>query len=166
MNDQEAKEALLEAWGIFGASWGINKTMAQIQMLLLLSPEPLSTVDIMEQLKISRGNANMNIRALIDWGVVFKKIIPGERKEYFTTEKDIWKLARIVAAERKKREIQPVIDLMNDIQASSKKNGQLKDPEVIRVTNDVKEFMQKANTFIETFSAAEKNTFLKFLMKL
>ena len=62
-----AKDKLIQAWGTLGASWGLNRTMAQIHALLMISTESLSAEEIMEELNISRGNANMNIRALIDW---------------------------------------------------------------------------------------------------
>src|SRR5262245_37020843 len=93
----EAKEELIQAWGNLGNSWGLNKTMAQIHALLMVSPRPLSTEDIMEELLISRGNANMNVRALLDWGIISRVSVAGERKEYFKSEKDIWAMARQVA---------------------------------------------------------------------
>jgi len=73
----EAKEKFINAWGVHGASWGINRTMAQVHALLLVSPDALSAEEIMEELNISRGNANMNIRTLIEWGLVFKEIKQG-----------------------------------------------------------------------------------------
>ena len=66
MDLQEGKEKFIQSWGALGSSWGVNRTMAQIHALLLISPEPMSAEEIMEELKISRGNANMNIRALIE----------------------------------------------------------------------------------------------------
>ena len=71
MTLDEGKESFIQSWGTLGSSWGITRTMAQIHALLLVSPEALSAEDIMAQLQISRGNANMNIRALIDWNLVF-----------------------------------------------------------------------------------------------
>ncbi len=101
----EAKAKFIADWGRLGTNWGINRTMAQIHALLLVSPDHLSAEEVMEQLAISRGNANMNLRELIDWGLVQKVIVPGERKEFFTAEKDIWKnwLGRS-SRNRKKRE--------------------------------------------------------------
>ena len=90
MDLQEGKEKFIQSWGALGSNWGINRTMAQIHALLLISPEALSADEIMKELQISRGNANMNIRALIDWGLVYKELKTGERKEYFVAEKDIW----------------------------------------------------------------------------
>ena len=89
----EAKAQFISSWGAFGTHWGINRTMAQIHALLLVSPDPITQDDIMEQLSISRGNVNMNTRDLIDWGLVERVLIPGERKEFFTAEKDIWKVS-------------------------------------------------------------------------
>ena len=104
MKLSEAKQQFISSWGAFGTQWGINRTMAQIHALLLVSINPLTQDDMMEELSISRGNVNMNIRDLIGWGLVDRVIISGERKEYFTAEKDIWKVATQIIKERKKRE--------------------------------------------------------------
>src|SRR5687767_9598906 len=112
----EAKQQFVQSWGSLATQWGINKTMAQIHALLMSTPGPLNQDDIMEQLNVSRGNANMNIRELINWGLVDRVILPGERKEYFTAEKDIWKIARQVVKERKKRELDPLIKTLEQLQ--------------------------------------------------
>ena len=103
----DAKSQFIASWGAFGTHWGINRTMAQIHALLLVSAEPINQDDIMAQLNISRGNVNMNIRELIDWGLVDRILLPGERKEHFSAEKDIWKVAVQIVKERKKREKNP-----------------------------------------------------------
>jgi DNA-binding transcriptional regulator GbsR (MarR family) len=100
----DAKAQFISSWGAFGTHWGINRTMAQIHALLLISPDPITQDDIMEQLSISRGNVNMNTRDLIDWGLVERVLIPGERKEFFVAEKDIWKVSTQIIKERKKRQ--------------------------------------------------------------
>ena len=94
MNYEDAKQKYIQAWGTLGSSWGINKAMAQIHALLLVSTEPLSAEDVMNELQMSRGNVNMNLRALMDWGIVEKEHKVGERKEFFSAGKDIWELAR------------------------------------------------------------------------
>ncbi len=88
MNLTEAKAQFIQRWGVLGSQWGINRTMAQMHALLLVAPEPMTTEDIMQQLSISRGNTNMNVRDLINWNLVNKVIIPGERKEYFVAGKN------------------------------------------------------------------------------
>src|ERR1700722_14124721 len=115
MKLNEGKEKFIQAWGTLGSSWGINRTMAQVHALLLIAPDPLSAEEIMEELNISRGNANMNVRALMDWGLVSKEFKSGERKEFFTAEKDIWKVATQVMKERRKRELEPVLKVLGEI---------------------------------------------------
>ena len=93
MEFKEAKNKFVQTWGALGSQWGINKTMAQIHALLMISNEAISMEDIMDELQISRGNASMNIRALMDWGIVYKEYKVGERREFFTAEKDLDELA-------------------------------------------------------------------------
>jgi DNA-binding transcriptional regulator GbsR (MarR family) len=84
----EAKQKFIEAWGKLGSEWGINRTMAQVHALLLVTPDALTTEEIMESLSISRGNANMTLRDLMSWGLVEKQHKAGERKEYFYADKN------------------------------------------------------------------------------
>ena len=136
MEYQEAKNKFISTWGSLGTLWGINKAMAQIQALLFISTNPLSMEDIMEHLKISRGNTSMNLRQLIDWGIVTKILVSGERKEFFTTEKDVQELARIVAKERSRREIKPVIKVLEGV-SSIKNDGSEKTKELIKQTKGI-----------------------------
>src|SRR3569833_367499 len=121
----EAKQKFIEAWGRLGSEWGINRTMAQVHALLLITPEELTTEEIKEELKISRGNANMTQRDLKGWGMVEKRHKAGERKEYFFADKDVWNIARQVAKERRKRVLVPVLIIL-DVLAQVK--GDSKDP--------------------------------------
>ena len=93
----EAKNKFIQTWGALGTQWGINKTMAQIHALLMVSSTPISMEEVMDELQISRGNASMNLRALMDWGIVYKEYKAGERREFFTAEKDLDELAVKVA---------------------------------------------------------------------
>jgi len=90
--------------------------MGQIHALLMISPEPLTADQIIEELAISRGNVSMNLRNLVEWGVVYKVHVAGDRKEYFSSEKDAWKLALQIARERKRRELDPVIQSLHSLQ--------------------------------------------------
>ena len=141
----EAQQQFIASWGAFGTHWGINRTMAQIHALLMISPDPLSQEDIMEQLNISRGNVNMNIRDLVDWGLVDRVLKPGERKEFFSAEKDIWKVAMQIAKERKKRELEPVKKLLDDL---LKVEGDRRDKNVkafIEVITDIENLVSKTS---------------------
>ena len=111
---ERIKERFILHWGEMGSLWGINRTMAQAHALLYISPEPLSANDIMKELQISRGNVSMALRELIAWGIVSRSHIKGERREFYTTEKDVWQMFRIIARERKKREVDPTINVLRE----------------------------------------------------
>lgn len=164
MDFNEAKQEFIQAWGILGSSWGINKAMGQIHALLMISPEPLTTDEIMETLQISRGNANMNIRALMDWGIVYKIYKRGERKEFFASEKDVHKLARQVAKERRKRELEPIERLFNEIKNVKGKGKEFE--EFKKVTTDLEGFAGDATAVLDRFIETDKKWFLKVLKKL
>jgi DNA-binding transcriptional regulator GbsR (MarR family) len=110
-----ARDKFIQTWGTLATQWGINRTMAQIHALLMIAPESMDTDSIMAELQISRGNANMNLRDLMDWGLAFKQLKTGERREFFYAEKDIWKVARQVVKERRRREIAPVLAVLDEL---------------------------------------------------
>jgi len=162
----EAKAKFIESWGVLGSQWGINRTMAQIHALLMVAAKPLTTENIMEQLSVSRGNTNMNVRELIDWGLVEKVIIPGERKEYFTAEKDIWKVATMIMYQRKKRELDPMIKVLNQL---SNIEGDKRNTEVKAFTDtviNIKKFAAQADKTLNTIIKAEENWFWSSFIKL
>lgn len=111
---EQVKENFILHWGEMGSLWGINRTMAQIHALLFITDHPLSANEIMDELQISRGNVSMALRELIAWGIASRVHIKGERREYYTTEKDVWTMFRIIARERKKREVDPTIVVLRD----------------------------------------------------
>ena len=164
MELQEAKEKYIQAWGALGSSWGISRTMAQIHALLLISTKPLSTDDIMEELKISRGNVNLNIRTLLDWGLVDKVLIQGERKEFFKSEKDIMNLGIQVAKERKKRELEPILKILSQVKNIEGDSDEAK--EFRKVTVDLYAFASQAEGFLNAFINSNKNWFFKVLTKI
>ncbi|MCA9296756.1 MAG: MarR family transcriptional regulator [Phycisphaerales bacterium] len=105
-----ACERFIALWGQMGSSWGIPRTMAETHALLFLSDAPLNTDDVMDRLDISRGNASMTLRSLVEWGIVRKVHIRGDRKEYFEAEHDVVRLFRSIFRERKRREFDPLLD--------------------------------------------------------
>jgi len=164
MKYKEAKEELIQAWGNLGYSWGLNKTMAQIHALLMISTKPLSTEEIMQELNISRGNANMNIRALLDWGIVSRVLVPGERKEYFKSEKDVWNLARQVARERRKRELEPILKVLREV-SDVPNDGTEETKEFRKTVKDFRNFAEKSDNLLDTFIKSEENWFWSAVMK-
>lgn len=165
MQYNEGKQKFIQAWGTLGSSWGINKAMAQIHALLLLATEPLSAEDIMAELKMSRGNVNMNLRALIEWGIVRKEHRVGERKEFFSAGKDIWELARQVSRERRRREIEPILSVLREVKGTTGTDKKAV-AEFRKVTGELYDFTSKADSIIEKFTKSDQTWFYKFLMKL
>lgn len=166
MELHEAKEKFIQAWGTLGSNWGINRTMAQVHALLLVSPDALSAEEIMEELNISRGNANMNLRALIDWGLVKKELKPGERREFFFAEKDIWKVFKQIVRERRKRELEPIFKVLDELkQLDAPKNSR----EVKAFTESIEgiqKFAGKADKALDAIVKADENWFLGTIMKM
>ena len=162
----EAKQQFISSWGAFGTQWGINRTMAQIHALLLVSVNPLTQDEIMEELSISRGNVNMNIRELVGWGLVDRVIIAGERKEFFTAEKDIWKVATQIIKERKKRELDPMIRLLSQLENVE---GDKKDKEIQQFTQtigNIKKLGLNADKTLDALIKAEENWFTASILKM
>jgi len=165
MKYNEAKEKFIQAWGSLGTSWGINRTMAQIHALLLISPEALTTEDIMEQLNVSRGNANMNTRALMDWGLVKKEIRSGERKEFFHADKDIHKVAVQIVKERRKRELEPVIEILEELKNIDGDKNDKKSKALSETVTNIQNFSKKINKVLETAVKADESWFWGSLIK-
>lgn len=162
----EAKQQFINSWGALGTQWGINRTMAQIHALLLVTPENLTQDEIMAQLSISRGNVNMNIRDLISWGLVERIIVSGERKEYFTADKDIWKVATQIMKERKKRELDPMMKMLSQLEDIE---GDKKDKDVKQFTaviKDIKKLGTNADRVLDLMIKAEENWFTGSLLKI
>lgn len=164
MELEEAKAKFIQAWGTLGSSWGINRTMSQIHALLIVSVDPLTTEEIMDQLKISRGNANMNVRALMDWGLITKELVPGERKEYFQAGKDIWQVARQIAKERKRREVEPILEVLDQVKEVKGTGAEV--DEFNRMMGELEDFTGKADTTLDKFIQSDENWFYKTLLTL
>lgn len=166
MKYNEAKDKFIQAWGTLGSSWGINRTMAQIHALLLVCPEALTTEDIMEELQISRGNANMNLRDLIGWGLVYKEIRSGERKEYFYAEKDIWKAAKQIIKERRKRELEPVLKVLEEVKNIDGDKNEKKNKAFVDAVSHIENVVEKADFVFEKVVKFDENAFVSTLFKL
>ena len=123
---QEARERFIALWGQMGSSWGIPRTMAQVHALLFIVGRPMNTDEVMEGLAISRGNASMTLRRLVDWGIVSRVHHRGDRKEYFLAELDVWKMFRTILAQRKKQEIDPLLEELEACRETTEPAGERK----------------------------------------
>jgi DNA-binding transcriptional regulator GbsR (MarR family) len=164
MHWKEGKDKFIQAWGALGTEWGINRTMAQIHALLMIAPNALSAEEITKELKISVGNANMNIRSLMDWGLVYKELKAGERKEYFIAEKDMWKVVRQIIINRKKRELEPMLKILDEISGVEEDSEEAR--ALAKTVQDIKMFSSKADSTLDMLIKADSNWFVGTFMKM
>jgi len=152
------QDLFIRRWGEMGQTWGINRTMAEIHAFLYITAQPQCTDDVMERLNISRGNASMSLRALCDWGIIRRLHKRGERREYFESLSDVWEIFSIIAAERKRREMDPVLETIKQCQKMLDETSLGKaaaKQEVVRLTRErlasMEEFMAVTNKIFQQF---------------
>ncbi|WP_138432001.1 GbsR/MarR family transcriptional regulator [Fodinibius saliphilus] len=165
---EEALEQFVLLWGEMASAWGINKTMAQIHALLYAEAEPLDTDTIMEQLDISRGNANMNLRNLLQWQLIHKVHFKGKRKDFFTAEKDVWTIVSTIIRERQQREVAPIRENLNGTLDLLDEKADLTDEEQAfqeRIENFT-QFLEMFERFTEALLPYINKKNLKFLKHL
>jgi DNA-binding transcriptional regulator GbsR (MarR family) len=119
---------------------------------------------IMEALQISRGNANMSVRALLNWGLVHKVLKPGDRKDYFEAEKDMITVVKQVILQRKRKELDPMIKLLNEISSVECKCKESE--EFCRMVNELRRFSTKADTILDHMLTSEKDWMYKVLFRV
>jgi DNA-binding transcriptional regulator GbsR (MarR family) len=119
-NKTTPQDIFIEGWGRMGGYWGISKVMAEIYAQLYLSDSPLTLEDMSQKLKTSRSNISLNVRGLIELGVVNKVVIRGERKDYYSAEDNIGKVAKLLAMAKKKRELDPAMEIVDEALAASR----------------------------------------------
>jgi DNA-binding transcriptional regulator GbsR (MarR family) len=171
---RKVQDDFIRKWGEMGAIWGINRTMAEIHALLYITGLPLCTDDVMDRLHISRGNASMSLRALCDWGIIRRMHRRGERREYFESLGDVWEMFSIIAAERKRREMDPVLETIKQCirELEPDRIGKLAEDEAFRRTRQrldgMEEFMSVTNKIFQQFVGNAKsglNKVVRVLLK-
>lgn len=171
---RRVQDEFIRRWGEMGQTWGINRTMAEIHALCYITASPQCTDDVMERLNISRGNASMSLRALCDWGIIRRYHKRGERREYFESLTDVWEMFSIIAAERKRREMDPVLETIKKCQAmldESNMGAAAKSEAVLatrRRLEGMEEFMSVTNKIFAAFisnTRAGLNKVVKVLLK-
>ena len=101
-------------WGEMGTRWGINRTVAQVHALLFISPKPLNADQIVETLGVARSNVSTSLKELQSWGIIKLVHQMGDKRDHFESMKDVWELFRVVLNERKRREMDPTTQLLNE----------------------------------------------------
>ena len=164
MNYTEARQEFIQTWGSLGSQWGISKTMAQIHAYLLSSEEAVTTDQIMEDLMISRGNANMNVRTLVDWGLAIKCSKTGERMDFYMADKDVHSFGPKIARERRKRELEPVLIALNKL--SQFEDDRTEEKEGFKkILNEINDFAKLGDQLLKRYVESERGWFTRVLAK-
>ena len=160
-----AQDLFIRRWGEMGATWGINRTMAEIHALLYIMGQPCCTDDVMDRLNISRGNASMSLRGLCDWGIIRRLHKRGERREYFESLTDVWEIFSIIAAERKRREMDPgarddppvPADALRDPPSARSPRKRRPSNSPVNGSQSMEEFMEVTNKIFQQFIGNAKS---------
>ncbi len=164
MTLEEKKQEFIDAWGVLGPKWGISKTMAHMHALMLVSNEALCASKIKEKLDISIGNVNMNLKCLINWGLIEGKSVEGERKEFFVAEKDMWKAFTKIVRKRKENELLPLLDILSklsSIETSDIDENEEEAKNFDATMSELSTFAKKADGMLDKFISAENSWLLK-----
>ena len=108
-------ERFIESWGSMGVLWGINRSMARVHAFIILSEDPVDLDTVVKELKISRGNASMCLKELRNWRVIERVHVSGDRRDYYISEADAWKMFFRIGLERKKREFDPALHALRKL---------------------------------------------------
>ncbi|MBN2560725.1 MAG: transcriptional regulator [Phycisphaerae bacterium] len=145
----ESKALFVRRWGEMAGYWGINRTMAEIHALLFVSTEPVCTDDVMARLEISRGNASMNLRSLVDWGLVDRVHLRGDRKEYFVCCTDVWQMFEMIVRQRRRREVEPIMETIAHCREMVATRGEDLDAEEAAETKIYRQRLDEMHDFLQ-----------------
>lgn len=168
MNVQEAKSVFITQWGNMAGNWGVNRTMGQIHACLLLCENEMSAESLMETLNISRGNVNMSLRSLMDWGLVEKVHKIGERREFFKADKDPHRMMVNIAQQRRKREVEPLIRLFESMENIEGADN-VEDAETLRIKStlqNLSSFTRKQDKLLKRFIKSDEAWYINLLAKI
>ena len=159
-----AVEKYVLHWGEMGTRWGTNRTVAQIQALLYLSPEPLRADQIVDLLSVARSNVSTSIRELQSYRLVRMTHVLGDRRDYFESLHDVWELFRVIIEQRKQRELNPTLSMLRECAAEIDREQDTDTATKTRVRNML-EFVETTSQWYEEVSDIPTSTLTK-LMKL
>jgi len=145
---EDVRNLYVRRWGEMAQSWGISRTMAEIHALLFVSTEPLCTDDVMEQLAVSRGSASTNLRQLINWGLIHRVHRRTDRKEYFEAEKDVWLMFETITRERRRREVEPIVETLQRCLGMIEQEGAVSGEAAVQA----QAYRQRFNDILELFT--------------
>ncbi len=164
MEMSPAVEKYVLHWGEMGTRWGTNRTVAQIQALLYLSPRPLRADEIVDMLSVARSNVSTSIRELQSYGLVKMTHVLGDRRDYFESPHDVWELFRIIIEQRKQRELNPTLSMLRSCAAEVEAETSTDDITKERIKNMLA-FVESVSEWYDKIREVPTTTLQK-LMKL
>jgi DNA-binding transcriptional regulator GbsR (MarR family) len=149
-------------WGEMGARWGINRTVAQIHALLYLAPAPLDAEEIAETLDIARSNVSTSLKELQSWRIVRRVHIMGDKRDHFESMKDVWEMFRLVLDERKRREIDPTLAMLEACMQEAAKNPE-PDKHIVERLRELRDFFQQTTGWYARITKLPAGALRKFI---
>lgn len=149
-------------WGEMASRWGISRSVAQIHSLLFLSPKPLTADDIAETLNVARSNVSVSLKELQTWDLVGVTHVLGDRRDYFQARKDIWEVLTTIVDGRKRREIDPTIQMLRECMDESKQDAETPQ-EVKERLGSMLEFLEEMTGWYDQIRAVPRPTLLKLM---
>lgn len=163
---EESKNDFIAEWGALGPAWGMTRSVARVHALLMVSEGALTTDDIMEALSISRGGAHGALKELTSLGIAKSAVHRGERRESFVGEKDPWKVFSAILRERKRREVEPVLAMLDRCLHDSKT---LKGKPALAFKSqlaNLQEFVQTGDQVMDVIASSKEGKVLKWMISL
>jgi DNA-binding transcriptional regulator GbsR (MarR family) len=149
-------------WGEMAGRWGVSRSVAQIHALLFLAPAPLTAEEIAETLNVARSNVSVSLKELQAWDLVSVTHQLGDRRDYFQARKDIWEVLTMIMDGRKKREIDPTLQMLREASADARKDHET--PEAVKQRiGDMLEFLEELSGWYEQIRAMPRPTLLKLM---
>ena len=148
-------------WGEMGTRWGINRTVAQVHALLFISPKPLNADQIVETLGVARSNVSTSLKELQSWGIIKLVHSMGDKRDHFESMKDVWELFRVVLNERKRREMDPTTQLLNECIAEAEQDKT--DAYTQARLRDLRDFMETTSAWYMQIRQWPTSTIVKFV---
>jgi DNA-binding transcriptional regulator GbsR (MarR family) len=149
-------------WGDMGTTWGVNRSIAQIHALLFVSGRPLNAEEIADALQLARSNVSTSIRDLMDWGLVRRKPLLGDRRDHYEAEGDVWEMASKIVAIRKAREIDPAAEDLRIVLDEAKADPETSPAAVARLA-ELKGLIDLLNGWYEQMNRVPKSQLLPLI---
>jgi len=149
-------------WGEMGTRWGINRTVAQVHALLFISPKPLNADEIVETLGVARSNVSTSLKELQGWGIIKLVHQMGDKRDHFESMKDVWELFRVVLNERKRREMDPTTQLLNECIAEAEQD-KATDAYTQARLRDLRDFMETTSAWYMQIRQWPTSSIVKFV---